>query len=504
MESGLTRNKIITELSRSAHGELKEYIPVAQAATRQEPEFMAHLISWDRTNGQIRDAKVALPIVSLAVPEFPAELVENSLAHLTLLNPRELLKAYHFALDLKLPNRMRLMRRLIEAYLRSKESNAPRFERLALTHRQVLKSLYRLVRIKPADAVRPFLGSRAEGVKSGPPVPYPHGSLFEAVAQLKDMSLVEAAGTIMERKIPFLVAMGALGKRAKEPDLLLALLERMTPNEVINNTKMLEKAGVKSNPALRGAFDAALARASDSTSNLLKATTAAEAVEDEELKEKLRGVQEKQIQKLGGIEGNWLVLGDRSGSMKISIEIAKEVAGTLAKMVKGKVWLVFFDTTPQTIDVTGMALDAIKNATRFINPGGGTSIGCGLQRMLDEKQEVDGIAVVSDAAENSAPLFTNVYRKYCETFGKQIPVYLYRTFGGVSYSDRDLAASMKSEGFDLQEFDLRGSKVDYYSLGNTVATMRASRYSLVDEIMESRLLKLSETFNGVNAVAVTA
>ena len=135
METGLTKNAIISQLSRSAHGALAEYIPIATDATKESPEFMAHLIAWDRTNGQIRDAKVALPIVSLSVAGFPAELADNSLAHLTMLNPRELLRAYHFALDTKLPLRMRSLRRLIETYLRSKEANVPRFERLALTHR---------------------------------------------------------------------------------------------------------------------------------------------------------------------------------------------------------------------------------------------------------------------------------------------------------------------------------------------------------------------------------
>lgn len=502
MEGGLTKQKIIAELSKSPHGKLDEYIVVGQQATRQEPEFFAHLIAWDRVKGQIRDAKVALPIISLSLGTLPADLAENSLAHLTLLNPRELLRAYRFALQVKLPYGMRTLRRLIAAYLHDKEGNWPRFERTALQHRAVLKELYALTHTN--------CGSRAQAVlygydrKTKQHLPYPSGSLFEMMAHLKDMTPAEAAGTIIERKIPFLIARGALGAKAKEPDLVLALLKRMTPNEVVNNTKALQSMGVKTNPALRGAFEEALKRTASSTSNVLKASTAAEAIEDEDVKEKLRGVQERQIQKLGGVEGNWLVLGDKSGSMAECIEVARHVAATLAKMVKGKVWLTFFDTMPTTIDVTGLPLDTIAKATRHITANGGTSIGCGLQRMLNEKEIVDGIAIISDAQENTAPLFAGVYRNYAQLAGKDVPVYLFRLQHGRSgWDDRDLAVSMRAANYDLQEFDLRGGKVDYYSLPNLVQTMRTNQYSLIDEIMSTKLLTLRDVFKQ-QAVAHTA
>ena len=37
-------------------------------------------------------------------------------------------------------------------------------------------------------------------------------------------------------------------------------VERMTPTELVTNTKMLEKLGIKTNPALRGAYEKALER----------------------------------------------------------------------------------------------------------------------------------------------------------------------------------------------------------------------------------------------------
>jgi hypothetical protein len=496
METGISRNQIIAELSKSPHGKLEEYIPVGKRAAAEQGEFLAHLIAWDRIKGQVRDAKVALPLVSLMVPKRTEEFVENALAALTLLNPREMLKALHFALDVRDVHKGTLpMARISHALsvsLLERERNWPKWERVMLQHRAVIRDLFALLHIGRRDqrtSACLWQCDKVDGKRVR--LPYPEGGLFEIVSRLKDMSPQEAAGTIINKKIPFLIAQGALGEKAKDADLVLALIKSMTATELVTNTKMLEGLGIKTNPVLRGAFQEALSKAGSSTANVLKTTRAAENIDDEELKENLRGLQEKQIQKLGGVEGDWLVLGDRSPSMQHSVEVAKEVAATLTALVKGKVWLTFFDSHPQTIDVTGASLDIIKKATKHITAGGsGTSIGCGLQRMLEAKTIVDGIAIVSDAEENSSPMFPDVYRKYSEFVSKEVPVYLYLTNGG---SPR-LIDTMQQAGHDMQVFDLRNTKSDFYSLPNLVNTMRTQRYSLVDEIMDTKLLTLSDAY----------
>lgn len=477
-EAGLTRNQILSQLSKSPHGNLEEYIPVGQKAAQQEPEFLAHLVAWDRTNGQIRDAKVALPVVSLTVPTLHEDFIQNALAHIGLLGPREMLRAYRFALQVRPAGRMRKIRGIVELYLRDKENDRRNWNKLAIQHRKTLKEMYAVAHIKPsadADAIL-FKGER------------PAGSVFDVVARLKDMSPMEAASEIVTRKIPFLIAMGALGQKAKDTDLVLALIGRMSPTELVTNTKMLEKLGVKDNPALRGAFEEALKKAASSKKNVLKTTRAAEAIEDEGLKQKLRGLQDKQLQSMG-VEGNWLVLADCSGSMERAIEISRHVSATLAKMVKGRVWLVFFNTAPHTIDVTGAPLDVIQKATQYIRANGGTSIGCGLQRMLDSKEEIDGIAIVSDGDENTAPIFSQVYPKYAAFAGKEPTVYLYHC----GSKHPGLTVSMQRAGIDMQVFDI-AEGVDYYSVVNLVQTMRTNRYSLVDEVMSTKLLTLADVF----------
>lgn len=480
----LTKQRILSELSKSPHGKLSEYMPIGKQAIAQEPQFAAHLLAWDRTHGQIRDSKVALPVVTLAFSKEP-EFLDNAFAHLAMLGPRELLRAYTFAREVRPVGQMLPFRRLITNYLAEKESDKG-WDHLAIQHRKTLKTLYALSHARPEkDRTRAVLFGKDANKN---PLPLPKGSVFEAVSNLKNMSPTEAAGAILRFKIPFLIAMGALGVKAKDTDLVLALIERMSATELVTNTKMLEKLGVKTNPALRGKFEEALAKAATSKKNTLKTTAAIDAIGDEGLKNKLRGLQDKQIANLKGPEGTWLVLADKSGSMAHSIDVSRHVAGTLSKICNGKVYLVFFDTTPITVDVTGLSLDQIEKATKHIHASGGTSIGVGLNRMLAEKVEVDGIAIVSDGAEHQGPMFPEVYKKYVDTFQKDVPVYFYSCDG----EPDNLTRRMSAAGHEMQTFDIRGGKLDYYSIPNLAQTLRASRYSIVDEIMATPLLSLAD------------
>ena len=484
-EAGLTKNQILSELSRSPHGKLQEYLPLGFKACTQDPEFYAHLIAWNRVKGQIRDSKVALPVISLKVANFPEEFVQNSLAHLALLGPREVEKALRFAFEIRVPGYTRRLIRVIRQYLDQIEKIWPKWESMTVQDRRTFANLYALTHKPRPDKLADILFYQNNG-----PAAHPAGTKFETVGQLSKMSSLEAAGAILEQNIPFLIAQGALGKKVQDSALVLALIKRMTPSQLVTNTKMLERMGVKSNPALRGAYEEALERASKSTKNVLKATRAAEVLGDAELSAKLHNLQEKQLKKLAGVEGNWLVLGDKSGSMTEAIESAKLVAATLAKMVKGQVHLIFFNTVADRVfEVTGQTYDQIKSDTRHVRADGGTSIGSGLQYCIDRKVEVDGIAIVSDGGENTAPYFSAVYERYSQMIGKEVPVYLYQTSGDQPH----LITFMTQAKHDLQVFDIR-SGVDFYSLPDLVQTMRTQRYGLIEEIMDFKLLSLDDVF----------
>ncbi len=304
----------------------------------------------------------------------------------------------------------------------------------------------------------------------------------------------------MGRQIPFLIAAGAMGSRMKEPDVLMAIIQRMSPTELVTNMKRLEKLGVKNIPALRAALEEALKKTASSGKNMLKTSKAVESVDDEKLKAKLNALQEKQfaakVQKQG-VEGDWLVCGDCSGSMQTAIEGARQVAAILAKMVKGQVHLVFFNDTPRYFDVTGKTYEELVSLTSRIGANGGTNLGCSLQYILDRKIQVSGIAIISDGGENRQPVFADRYKAYIQKWSTEPTVYFYHLSGDADF----FSVNMRQAGIGFETFDLVSKGFDYYSLPNLVQTMRVSRYSLIDEIMESRLLTLDQVLGLEEEVA---
>jgi hypothetical protein len=484
MENALSKNQIITLLTKSPHGELSQYVPMARQAAFEDPGFFGRLIAWNALRGTIRDAKVALPVIALTTDETAGdpELKANALAHLAKLDPRSLAKAVRFSAGLPIKGR-RELHRIVERYLREIEASKPRFERTALQHRASLRELYALLHIQPAtkDYIRSALGfkrpDKTTPEKSG---------VFKVLSELKGMSPVEIQAAISDLKIPFLIAKGAVGARAKEPEVLQALIEGMSPAELVTNAKALEKLGVNNIPAARAAMEAAIKRAS--SSKTLKTSKAAEAVGGK-IGEQLKGLQEKQMSSMS-VQGDWLVLADKSGSMAASIETAREVAATLARVAAGAVHLIYFDTGPTYFNCTGKSLEEIKAMTKRINASGGTSPGCALAYAREKHLTADGIVIVADCNENNAPTFSDAYASYCATIDKQLPVYAYQFAGDTP----NMLDNAKRVGMDITVFDLRNAKVDHYALPNLIQTMRTNRYSLTDEINETPLLTLADAF----------
>lgn len=487
MESGLTKQQIFSELTKSTHRDLDSFLPTISVAARDEGEFLAHLISWNRIKGEVRDSKVALPVISLSEPKFAEPiLVENSLAHLATLRPRELVKAVRFSRKVRTPGHGGQIRRLVERYLRALEASEPRFDRVVAQHRRYVRELYSFPYpngggIKPSERANVVLNRRL--LDHTRRQERPAGSIHEVIAALGKMSPLEAAGNIIAWKVPFLVAAGAMGALMKDPTVLMALIERMSPTELNNNMATLERAGVKKDPVLRAALEKGLKRLAETRGPTLKLSKGVEALEDEELQDKLQAVQEKKFDS-SGVEGDWLVIADRSGSMRAAIELSRSLSAALARLAKGKVYLVFIDDGPRFFDATGKTFEQISAETSMIQAGGGTCIGAGLQYLVEYGLQVDGVAIVSDGGENRPPAYAQAHAAYLAKFGKELPTYLFRTEGDANVLVRNCAIA----GVSVQEFPM--SKVDYASIPNIAQALRTNRYGLIDEVMAAPLLTI--------------
>lgn len=494
METGLTKAQVISALTMSPHGELGKYLPVFNPAAQEDPDFYAHLIAWNHHKGEVRDAKAALPMIALqyASPDAVGHhvLQENALAHLADLTPKLLVQALDFGQQLAIPHRYRLLRSFVERYLRDLEADPRDFDNAGVQHRESLRRLYTAYRVSHPRARVTVIEAHSQEGKYG------------IVKQLPSMSAVEIAGAIDRYKLPWLVVRGALGARAKEPDVLMAIIDRMTPVDLVTNTKMLLKAGVKDHAQTRAAYEQKLTQAGrrkPKTGGVLKTKVAAKAVADAgdaKTAGKLQALQERQLDELRTIEGNWLVIGDKSSSMTHTIIAAKQVAAVLARLVKGQVHLVFADTDPKPVgNVSGKTLEVIELATAGVIAKGGTSLGCALAYAREQKLQLDGIAVVSDGAENTPPQLAREYDQYARQFDKRPAVYWYRTMHDSDFRTptwiQNFQATMAAVGANMTEIDLRRG-VDYYSLPNVVQTMRVGKYDQLAEIMNTKLRTLDE------------
>jgi hypothetical protein len=292
----------------------------------------------------------------------------------------------------------------------------------------------------------------------------------------------------MKHKIPFTVAMGS-GVKIDDKNVILALMETMTANEIITSAGQFSKLKCWSLGVVQEAFKEATKKAAkDKRVNVLKASRAAapDSTAAKATKELAR-IKEQATESVKEIEGDWLILADRSPSMRHSIEAGKQLAALLAHRVKGKVHLVFFDAHPQHYDVSGKTLEQIEHMTRHISTGSATSIGCGLRWLRSEKLNVDGVVILSDGEHNTPPDFASEYVKLVD----DPAVYFVDMHGGRN----TLSASLKTKDIPFMEFNVRKG-FDYNAMVNVVNVLKPQTYGFLMEVMGTPLKTLDSVFKG--------
>ena len=495
-ETGISRATVISELAKSPHGELAAYLPTVRQLAIEDPDFLAHLIAWNAVKGQVRDARLGLPVNSLACRELPPMYRENSLAHLALLNPRELSKALRYGRKVHLGSRQRHVYRLVLRYLKAREADLGWFTKTALHFRQGLKDLYALYDIGPSPYAQSVLFSQN----------YPEHSVFQVIRLLGTLDPAAAAAEVVRRRIPPLVVLGVLKvdkSRMSDPGYVTLvgwLIDSMTPSQLVTHARQIKALGVNQVPELRAALESALGRAGKSTANLLKTTKAAQAMAedgDERMQAKLDALQARQIETAKraapqSLTGDWAVLVDKSGSMAQAIEQGRRAAAALTALGKGRVYLIMFDTMAHGLEVTGKDYPALMQITERIRAQGGTSIGAGMEWLLQYSALVDGILVVSDGWENQSPRFAERYATYSKKTGKEPVVYFLKLPGNCGYADTGLEDSMEAAHLPLEVRNIDG--LDEYAITNLIQTLRTNRYSLIQEVLDTKLLTLDEVF----------
>ncbi len=286
------------------------------------------------------------------------------------------------------------------------------------------------------------------------------------------------AKAIIEHKIPYRVA--ATLVKQMTPTVLLALIERMSPQEVINNLASLKKRGALENADLKSLIEQKLAEAkTDRRVSGLKASEAIQAAgATGELREQLETIADAQVKAKGRIVRPTALLVDKSGSMHEAIELGKRIGAMVSAICDSPLYVYAFDTMAYEIPRQGSQMADWERAFKGILAGGGTSCGAPVVAMARKRQYVEQFILITDEGENSNPLFASALKDYQAAMKVEPSVVIVRTPGGV----RSVESHLKQQKIAVDAFQFAG---DYYSLPNLVPLLsRPSKLELLLEIMD--------------------
>jgi hypothetical protein len=522
---------ILNTLLTTPHRDLEKIWPIHQDLIAQDPRFYVRLAAWYADHGDVRDHKEMF-VVALALSDFPGHR-EVGLALLRQFPPYEVLRVVDFIGGRKTTRALKkgeqpkpagknakgaksARQRLVHAlfgkagatmpgepekaaevgktppgkvvdefglfrnipralktevgrYLSEREADPEWFDGCVLTARKAMKRLYALLHVRPGERAQKILFEKDP----------PEGSrLFALRALAAATEPVDQARAIVEHRIPYRVAASVV--RQMTPTVLSALIEQMSPQELINNLGALRRRGALDVPEIKAQVEAKLAFAK--TAARVSALKTGEAIEaagiSADLRKQLEEVADTQIKARGRISRPTALLVDKSSSMNEAIELGKRIGSMISAVCESELFVYAFDTMAHEITSAGKALADWERAFAGITAGGSTSCGVALKNLERKKRPVEQIVIITDEEQNTPPTFTGALEEYSKALGARPTVVIVRTPRGSDFVEK----SCRAAGVPVDVFQFNG---DYYSLPNLVPMLaRPSRMELLMEIMD--------------------
>lgn len=497
------RLNLLNTLLTTPHRRLAEVWPLHFEMVEKDPLFYVRLAAWYSDHGDVRDHKEMF-VVTLVLSRFEGHR-DVGLAMLRSLPPYEVVRVLDFISGRKKTRKVRpkaaaikqkgqrkaesttegvqtivedfglfrnpprALKTEITRYLQEREADPDWFDGTVLIARKAVKRMYALLHIKPGERAQKIL------FEEDPPA---DSRLFALRALSAAVTPADQAQAIVAHRIPYRVA--ATVVRQMTPTVLLALIERMSPQELINNLGSLQRRGAMDNADLKSLIEQKLGEAR--TGARVSAFKAEEAMSAANLstnvRRRLEEIADTQVKAKGRIDRPTALLIDKSGSMQIAIELGKRIGALISAICSKELYVYAFDTVAYPIERAGDNLASWEKAFKGISAGGGTSCGVALEHMTRKKQYVEQIIVVTDEEENTPPLFLDSLKKYREAVKADPNVCLVRTPGGRN----QLEEQCRRAGILCDAFQFTG---DYYALPNLVPLLsRASKPELLMEIMD--------------------
>ncbi len=465
------RINLLNSLLSAPHAELEKVKQMHEEALKLDPALYGPLAVWYFKNGEVRDHKQVF-IAHLLTSEHK-EYRDAGFALLQDIAPYEVERVLKYMKE-KLGKLPRSSRTAIRYYLKSREQNNDWFDSAAARSKTVLKGLYASLHITPGERANSILFLDKP----------PEGSLPYAVKLLAKSSPGEQAEIIHKYKIPYPVAVGAVRKMM--PSVMIALIDNMTPSELVNNLNSLKKRGAFDNPEVKALIEGKLEKTKTySKASTLKSKVAGDMVQDEGMKKKLDDIVDTRVKKMGRIKKPTALFLDKSGSLDVAIEVAKHVATLLSTAMEDNtpLYVYAFDNVAIELKSQGKTYADWTQAFRMITANGGTSIGSPLSALRTQNRYVEQIMIITDENENASPYFVQEYPAYATAL-KIKPNVIIVDVGSFSTRIQD---AMRQIQAPCESIKFAG---DYTSLPNIIPLLsRPSRLDLLQEILATPLPK---------------
>jgi hypothetical protein len=519
------RVEILNALLTTPHRALDKIWPVHKELIAKDPRFYVRLAAWYADNGDVRDHKEMF-IVSLVLSDFAGHR-DVGLAMLRALPPYQVVRVVDFIAGRKSTRKMRkgedkkalaqaskavrrgiarklfgskqptesdavaapstiteefglfrnvprAMKTEITRYLQEREADPQWFDGSVLTARKAMKRLYALLHVRPGERAQKIL------FEKDPPADSRLYALRELAAAENP---ADQAKAIVQHKIPYRVA--ATVVRQMTPTVLVALIEQMSAQELINSLGALKRRGVLDVPEIKALVEAKLAEAK--TADRVSALKAEKAIEaagvSDEMRKALEDIADTQIKAKGRISRPTALLVDKSSSMHEAIELGKRIGAMISAICESQLYTYAFDTMAHEIVADGKDLAAWERAFYGITANGSTSCGVALKNLERKKQYVEQIIMITDEQQNTPPPFVPALQDYRKAMQADPSVVIVRTPGGSDYVEQQC----RRENIQVDVFNFAG---DYYSLPNLVPMLsRPSKLELLMEIMDYPLPK---------------
>ena len=464
-----TRLRLLNKLLTTPHRKMDELYPFHQQLLQEDPIFYGHLASWYQDKGEVRDHKEVF--VAHLLSSDLEEHREAGYVFLQTLPPYQVARIIR-SIKEKCTRMPRSTRTAVRHYLTKREEKPAFFDRAVLRQRKAMKYLYATLHIRPSDRANSILFLNAP----------PEDSLLYCFKQFaKTDCPKEQARLLGEYKLPYTIAVSAV--KEMTPEILLALVDAMTPQEVINNMGSLKRTEVWDTSEVQALIAQKLKAAqTDKRVSTFKARKAAQAVQlDQKTSALLEDVVQEQLKQKGSIECPTALLIDKSGSMLTALEVGKQIAAMVSNAAEAGCFVYAFDEKAKQVRAKGTSLTDWEMALQMVFPGGGSCPGSAIQSIQQKEQFVEQLIVVTDEQENTQPSLAQSILDYQRKENITLRVVLVRVGARVTF----LQDSLRRSGIEVDTFTFEG---DYYALPNLLPMLaHPSKLGLLIEIMSTPL-----------------